>query len=133
MGADPHGFIGKYQAIPSSSEHDATYADIEAMLQALVRHPSTAAKAAPVAVHRYARSGSFDAARDGYKLLQAIPAQEWTPSMIDEVDRAHSENSQLQHGNLVPTGRPIPEAVNELLSDMRPAPLAAPTDDDIPF
>jgi hypothetical protein len=133
MGADPHGFIGKYQAIPSSIDRDTTYTDIEAMLQALVRHPSTAAKAAPVAVHRYARSGSFDGARDGYELLTAIPRHEWTPSMIEEVDRAHTENSQLQHGNLIPSGQPIPEAVNELLDGLRPSPASVPGDDDIPF
>jgi hypothetical protein len=132
MGLDPYGFIGKYQAIPSSRDRDTTYSDIEAMLTALVRNPSTSAKAASIAVHRYARSGSFDAARAGYALLQAIPRQEWTPAMIDEVDRAHGENSQLIHGNLPGRG-PIPDAVTELLQDLRPTPATPDSGEDIPF
>ena len=119
MGVDPYGFIGKYQAIPSSVDPFTTYSDIEAILTALIRNPTTATKAAPIAVHRYARSASFDAARAGYALLQNVPRQEWTPAMNYEVDRAHAENDQLIHANLPGRG-PIPDAVNELLQDLQP-------------
>jgi hypothetical protein len=52
--------------------------------------------------------------------------------MIDEVDQALIDNAQIAYANLA-SGSSVPEAVNELLKELRPAPAAPPVDDDIPF
>jgi hypothetical protein len=136
VGSDPHGFIGKYQAITVDPGGSASaYAVADNVLRALVRSRLTAESIAPAVSRRYAQSWSFDAARAGFDLLTLIPRDAWTPEMIDRVDRAPQDNDQIEHGVLGDgSGRPIPDAANELLVDLRPAPEPpAPGDDDIPF
>ena len=92
---------------------------------------------APATVRRYEKSGSFDGTRSIFPLLEAIPAQAWTPTMIEQTQRAAVENSQVQHAVLIPSGQPVPEAVSELLREVmgEPEPPATPPSaaDDIPF
>lgn len=133
MGADPHGFMGRYQAIPSSIESDISYDDVQGVVRALIGHRTAGSKIAPVVVQRYARSTSFDSARDAYEMVKAIAPHDWTPAMIETVDRAHAENSQVANANIV-SGEPIVDAVNAILEPLRPAePAVFNGDDDIPF
>lgn len=132
MGADPHGFMGRFQAIPSTIAKDNSFDDVHAIVRALVQHPSISAKAAPVAVHRYVRSGTFDSARQAYEIIRAIAPQDWTPAMIEEVDRANAANSQITHANL-DGGGPVVDAVNALLEPLRPKVVPLTGEDDIPF
>jgi hypothetical protein len=94
---------------------------------------------APV-VHRFAATTSFDGARADFPLLQEIPAEFWTRELVQLIERAIEDNSQLQHANLVsPVSRPVPEATRELLAPIRERLSMDVTvetgavDDDIPF
>lgn len=133
VGADPHGFIGKYQALSITDRDAGSVAD--KVLVTLVRSPLTAEAIAPAVVRRYARSGSFDATRSAFEMMQAIPPNAWTPEMIEQTERAASENTQVQHANVDDgTGRAIPAVVSEMLEPLRAEQEPASTvDDDIPF
>jgi hypothetical protein len=132
LGADPHGFIGKYQAItvpqgaiPSSV---ATF-----VFDALATNPLSAKEMAPAIVHRYANSKSFKSTGEAFLLLESIPASAWTEAMIEQAERAASENTQVKNAGL-PDGRKAPAAVEAILKDVRgdSPPLVSPSDDDIP-
>lgn len=133
QGTDPHGFIGKYQAITVPTP---SYAWLVAddVLKAMVRSPLTAEAIAPAIVRRYAKSGSFDMTRAGWAMLKHVPRTAWTPEMLEQVERAPSENSQVEHANESGTLASIPELAADLVRDIRGEPSLAPTgDDDIPF
>ena len=132
VGADPHGFIGKFQALPIPGGVPVSSV-ADRLFDALAKNRSTALAMAPAIVRRYEKSGSFDNTRAAFGLLQAIPRSAWTPTMMEQVERAANENSQVEHANL-PGGRPVPEAAIELLRDIRgePEPRVR-TDGDIPF
>ena len=133
LGADPYGFIGKYQAIkvpegaiPSSV---ATF-----VFDALATNPLSAKEMAPAIVHRYANSGSFKSTKEAFVLLESIPKSVWTEAMIEQAERAANENTQVKNARL-PDGRKAAAAVNAILKDVRGdiPPVVLPSDDDIPF
>jgi hypothetical protein len=133
LGADPHGFIGKYQAI--TVPHGATPASVATLVfDALATNPLTANKMAPAIVHRYANSKSFNGTEQAFVLLESIPTSAWTEAMIEQAERAASENTQVKNACL-PDGRKAPAAVEAILKDVRgdSPPLVSPSDDDIPF
>ena len=129
--ADPHGFIGKYQAL--SIPQGATYSAVADLLYtALAKNSLTAEAMAPVVVRRFEGSHGFDAARAAFALLREIPRLAWSATMIEQVERAVKENDQIYYGNL-PGGRPISEAANELIREVRGEPEVPAKDDDILF
>jgi TIR domain-containing protein len=132
LGVDPHGFIGKYQALNVSDDMTA-WTVAEKVFAALARSRLTMEAMAPAVVRRYTQSGSFDGTRAAFAYLRSIPEPAWTPALIEQVERAAENNTQVKYANL-PGGRPIPEAAEELLRSVRgePAPTP-PADDDIPF
>lgn len=137
LGADPHGFIGKYQAARPATPGTSPYV-ADAIFRALVRHAAIRdAMAAPV-VHRYAASTSFDGARGNFELLREVPEASWTRELVEVAERASTENNQIQHAVvLTPESMAMPKAVEDLLVPVRErlgmnkAPV--PSDDDIPF
>jgi hypothetical protein len=137
IGVDPHGFIGQYQAIsidpaPNSS---SPYEVAHKVFDVLGRNQMTAARMAPAIVRRYASSSSVENTRDVFPLLEAISTSAWTPQMVEEVKRAGTANSQVRDA-ILPGGREVPAAVDELLAGMLGlfTPEAVPAgDDDIPF
>jgi TIR domain len=134
VGADPHGFIGKYQGASLVPKASATGV-ADQLLRALVRNPLTAEHISPAIVRRYVRAGSYDGARSAWELLQVIPKAAWTPDMVEQVERAPAENDQIQNAVLSDgKGTPIPDVAAALLREVRgesePAPVA---DDEIPF
>jgi hypothetical protein len=138
--ADPHGFIGKYQAVTIPAPTNP-YVAAALVFDVLARSPATSEAMAPAIVRRYTNSDSVDNTRTAYVLLETIPDAAWTDSMIEQVDRAANNNSQVRDA-VLPGGRSVPEAAQELLKDIRgdvvteadflPAPMAS-SDDDIPF
>jgi hypothetical protein len=142
MGVDPHGFIAKYQAI-FIPDKTTPYNVADAVFDALARNPRTSGAMAPAITRRYANSNSFDNTRAAFVLLETIPKAAWTDAMVEQVERAANLNSQVGDA-VLPGGRKVPEAAEELLQDIRgdaatdddfapiPAPGAA-VDDDIPF
>jgi hypothetical protein len=144
-GADPHGFISKFQALPGDTSQLASHHLAKGIFEILVASPKTAAKLAPSIAERYSDAHSFDDARANLGRLQEISADHWTAEMIERVEKAGRENNQLRDG--VYYSEKIPALVSrhldELLGDDRarfpavegdpgwvPAP---PSDSDIPF
>jgi hypothetical protein len=117
----------------------------DGLFDILARHPTTAETLMPAIVRRYVNSDSFDNTRAAFVLLETIPRSAWTDAMVEQVERASSLNSQVGDA-VLPGGRKVPDAVRELLSDIRPSAAAAidetdfqpasaglAGDDDIPF
>ncbi len=88
----------------------------------------------PAIIRRYEKSNSFDNTRAAFSLIQDIPAALWSQPMVEQVGRAATENDQVEHAVLA-GGRPIPEALDELISNIEglDEPPASAQDDDIPF
>ena len=94
---------------------------------------------------RYANSISFDDARANWARLQKIEADEWTPEMIEIVEREGVDNRQLREGvatdPVTDAGRSIPELVSDHLdrllnrqpSDFPDFATTGGSEDDIPF
>lgn len=139
LGADPHGFIAKFQAVtPKHPDRPAWIAD--EVFRVLARHAATANAMAAPAVYRYAASTNFNGARANFALLRQIPAEAWTRELVEVAERAGIENTQVANANVLePERMPMPEATAELLAPIRQrlgmnvqrAP--AVSDDDIPF
>ncbi len=130
QGADPHGFIGKYQALPGDTTDRAAYTLARGIFDTLATNEMTKAKMAPAVAHAYANSHSFDDARANLNMLKTIPAAFWTDEMVERVESAGTTNSQLIDGNF--DGRPIPELVTEHLDELLERADQVTVDDDIP-
>jgi hypothetical protein len=145
QGADPHGFISRFQALPGDSSHLAAHKLAEGIFEVLATSEKTGPKLAPAIAQRYAEAHSYDDARANLGRLKEIPKDYWTPEMIELVERAGRENSQLRHGDFYDERIPavVARHLDELLGDDRPRFPAeegepgwvpAPAgDDDIPF
>jgi hypothetical protein len=129
--ADPHGFIGKYQAVATTGASMRIVA--ERLFEALARSPSTANRMAPAIVRRYEKSDTLENTVASFPLMATISKSEWTPAMIEQVERAAIENPMVNRAKL-PGGRRVTDAVAELLRSVRgtTATMTA-ADDDIPF
>lgn len=138
LGADPHGFIAKFQAVTLAPNLHPTQA-ADTMFRGLLQHPRLGDLLARPVVRRFSATGSFDGARANFPLLSRVPAEAWDRDMVELVERAVEENSQLKHAVLLEPirGRPVPEAVEELLQPIRrrlglnDKPEASSGDDDI--
>lgn len=145
---DPHGFFGKYQGAPGAEGPYASWVISDGIFDALVTNAKTKRKMGPAIVKRYATSQSYDGARKNTQYLLEMPKEMWTDEMVDEVERAGPENSQLDNGVWIPANRRIPDVVSEHLDKLlkrKSKPVASHTsdfsdfvpstasDDDIPF
>jgi TIR domain len=127
LGADPHGFIGKYQCMTAREDEDA-YEVAHRLFDLLIQHEKTAERMVPVIAWRiatrYAESHSFDNARENFEQLQAIPKEYWTEELAEIVERAPSENTQVAYAR---TGsEQMPDAASRFLDEMldRPPPVS---------
>lgn len=138
MGADPHGFIGKYQAArPADPGTGPWIAD--AIFRALAGHAAIHEAMAAPTVHRFAATTNFDAARANFALLDEVAVDAWTRDLVELAGRAAEANTQLSEAVIVdPEPKALPEALADLLEPVRrqlgmdDAPADA-GDDDIPF
>lgn len=144
-GADPHGFISKFQALPGDTSQLASHNLAGAIFEVLVASPKTAAKLAPAIAQRYSEARSYDDARANLTRLQQIPADHWTAEMIEKVEKAGRDNGQLEHG--IYYNEQIPAVVSRHLDELlgadrprfpaaegEPGWLPAPSSEsDIPF
>jgi hypothetical protein len=141
LDADPHGFIGKYQA--ATPRHAGAPWVADAILRALARHAGAMYDLAAPIVHRFVASGSFDGARGNFALLEQVPPEAWTRELVEMVERAPSENNQIEHAGVSDgkyAGQRMPDAAAALLAPIRerlgmnarPEPTFV-ADDDIPF
>lgn len=135
--ADPHGFIGKYQAARPSPPGTAPWI-ADAIFRALAHHAAIRDLMAGPVVHRYAGSTNEDGARINFGLLLEIPPEAWTRELVEVAERATDSNEILRDATIIePEAKPIQEAVAEFLAPhrerlgMNVSPPAL--DDDIPF
>lgn len=142
IGADPHGFIAKLQAITIPA-HTTPYAVADSLFDILARHSTTAEALMPAVVRRYVNSDSLENTRAAFVLLETIPRSAWTDAMVEQVERAPRSNSQVGDA-VLPGGRKVPDAARDLLGEVRPEdtsmsnadfqPAHTPGgDEDIPF
>jgi TIR domain len=145
-GADPHGFISRFQALPGDASQFAANNLAAGIFEILITSEKTAAKLAPAIAQRYSGAHSYDDARTNLSRLRKIPKEHWTPGMIELVEKAGRENSQLRHGDFYDEKIPtvVARHLDELLGSDRarfPAvegepgwvPSDAPAESDIPF
>lgn len=143
--ADPHGFFAKYHGAPGGQGLYADWTIANGIFDALVNNSKTKEKMGPAIAHRYCTSRSFDRARENTQLLIDMPREMWTDQMVEEVEAAGPENSQLDQGVWIPTQQRIPDFVSEHLDGLldrksdQPAvessglEVSAASEDDIPF
>jgi len=132
--ADPHGFMGKVQAVTfPHGAHAAQVAD--AILNALIRSPMTAESIAPAIVRRFVQSSDHTPTGVAFEMLRAIPREAWTSDMVAQVEQALS-SGRLLPAPLLPDGTPLSRATRNLLADIAgpsSSQVASTADDDIPF
>lgn len=106
LGADPHGFLGKYQALPGMGIDVKSVA--QNVFDILRKHPATRLKMSPVLVNRFINSNSYAQARERVLLLDEIPtlSKEHAEALRNSVH----ENGQIEHAF------GVPEAISSLLS-----------------
>lgn len=139
QGADPHGFISKYQAVPGDATTLAAHTIARGIFDTLIANPMTNPKMSPALVHSYANSGSFDDARANLQRVMNIPQEHWTDEMVELTEKAGEENSQLYHG--IWNYQRIPVVLTAHLDELLERESAAAaegvpapaSDDDIPF
>jgi hypothetical protein len=130
--ADPHGFFAKYHGAPGDQGPYGHWMIADGIFDALIRNSKTKDKMGPAVVRRYCTSKSFDRARENTQFLIDMHKEMWTDQMVDEVEKAGGENSQLDLGVWTPTQQRIPDFVSEhldgLLDRTSRAPAVDPSD-----
>ena len=138
QGADPHGFISKFQAIPGDATSTAPETIADNIYATLVSHDLTKAKMAIGTVHAYTGSPNVDDARANLARVKEIPKPLWTEDMVTIAERAGQKNPALSEGELFE--RPIPRLLSDHLDELLErattngfSPPSGSSDDDIPF
>lgn len=120
VGIEPHGFLASFQAVKlTGTQRGAAWDAGEDVFDILAKRPETQERMIPCVVRRYSASYSYDNSRAAYELLSTIPQESWTLEMIDEVEKAAVENSQIRDGVLDGGGGPIPKAAARLLAPIK--------------
>jgi hypothetical protein len=141
-GADPHGFVFTKQAfeVGPNDPHAATKIAQEICRLVKGEEPTSIPDPATTAARRYARSRSFDQARQNLQPLLTLKASEWTPQMVELVETARRENNQVSEAYWYEDR--VPDVLIEHLNDLgvarpdQPATESAPpasVEPDIPF
>ena len=118
---DPHGFIGKYQAVNGDDSPYSAWVIAERIVGALWVNSKTRPLMARPATVAYEQSTSFDNARANYSRLRELQADEWTDEMVEMVEAAKRENRQVEEAvSMEPAtyGKPIPELLSSHLDKL---------------
>jgi len=121
VGIEPHGFLASFQAVKLTGTQDrgAAWKAGEEVFDILAKRPETQERIVPCVVRRYSASYSYDNSRAAYELLRTIPQESWTLELVEEVEQAATENSQIRDGVLDGGGGPIPKATAKLLATIK--------------
>lgn len=98
VGADPHGFMGKYQGVQATGLDDATLS--ERIFEALVAHTTSSARMVEALVERTINSQSYADAKRNTTLLERVPRL--TSLQITRLMQALQENGELKDAFGVP-------------------------------
>ncbi|MEJ7787032.1 MAG: toll/interleukin-1 receptor domain-containing protein [Solirubrobacteraceae bacterium] len=118
LGAAPHGFLGKYQALtPQVGGSGRTLAP--ALLEVLARHTLTSFKMAQPITVCYSRSNSHYSARKALRLLQHIPYENWTAALVQSVQDAAATNQNIREAMVLPDAdHTVAEAATDYLASL---------------
>lgn len=97
-GADPHGFLGKYQGLQSAGVDIHTVG--EKVCEILTQNPFSSQRMAEALVERLVSSSSYDAAKRNMTLLERAPRL--NASQVARVVRSIDENNQVGNAFGVP-------------------------------
>jgi hypothetical protein len=101
-GDTPYGFMGKYQALPGANKFAPRLAEDVAVI--LAKHELTDARynearsiAIPLrAVEAIENANTYDEARAAFKLFKSVPEDDLTDALLDRIEKACKQNSQLK-------------------------------------
>jgi hypothetical protein len=113
----PHGFLSEFQGVKLNSYTHASTAAAN-VFKILATRPETSDRMVPSVVRRYAQSIGYDMTREAFTLLTRIPKDAWTAEMVNEVEKAATDNSQVKDANLR-SGTPVPDAAQKLLAPIK--------------
>lgn len=138
-GEHPYGFVSKWQGLPGEDDREGAAPRLGMRIyETLVEHEKSKAKMATAAVNRYLNSTSFENARNNTSRLLGIPKELWTDEMVEQVEKAGKENSQVANA-FWRAGR-VPGAVKSHLDELlgrdvqsKEVSAAAGGENDIPF
>ena len=91
-GADPHGFLGKYQGLQAAGVD--TRAVAAKIVEILIQNPLSAQRMAEALVDRLVSSWSYDTSKRTMTLLEGVPRL--NASQVARLVRAIEENSQVR-------------------------------------
>jgi hypothetical protein len=99
-GADPYGFIGRYQAVSFNREREDAYLLATRLFKLLADHARTKGRMIDPIIERFAKSGSFDGTRAAWPALKAIPPEAWTKERVARIRHATRDNNQIWAANI---------------------------------
>lgn len=110
---NPHGFAGKFQALPASSLNPIQVGT--AVLDWALDQPTLQAKMAEGLSLAFAESGSYDRTRSLIPRLEKIPT--WTDEQLSRVEQAAKSNSQVREAGY--DYQPVPSWVANFVGSRR--------------
>jgi TIR domain len=127
-GTNPHGFIGKYQRMNARTTEEVGGV-ASRLFSLLASNDRTRDKMILPIAMRYARSYSFDDARENFDRLKTISKENWTPELGEIIEDAPANNGQVREAG-TNDGDAMPEAATKFVDEMldrRPEPEDSPT------
>ncbi len=91
-GADPHGFVSRFQSFNGKGKQQIQIA--QELFDAAIRHKELQTKMADVLIELFVNSGSFAAAKARVENLEKITV--WDPSYSKRLTKAVEDNSQIK-------------------------------------
>jgi hypothetical protein len=114
VGADPHGFVGKWQAIQGQGLDPHRLA--KRVVEIVQAHPLSRQRYAEAMIERFCNAGSYDDARKTYRTITNIPKELWTPELAQQVRAAITTNGELINGLVGNTT--VAMAANDFLTNL---------------
>lgn len=105
-GADPHGFVSRFQAFNGNGKSPFQIA--QDLFEASIDHKKLQGKMADIVIDLFVNSGSFAAAKERANYVDRLKI--WEKSYSDRIEKALKQNDQI-YGSWG-----VPEQVSKLLS-----------------
>lgn len=99
-GIDPYGLFGKYQAYTITDKPYTTIAS--EITNILIKHPLSSARMAPVIISLFENSSTWDSAKSIMSKIELIPHLSLAPDLLARIEKATTENYQIQRAFGVP-------------------------------
>lgn len=115
IGADPKGFVSRFQAFTGAGKKPEAIAS--EIFEAALAHKMLQARMAEIAVTRFVESGHFHVAKARIAVLEKL--KYWDPSFSKRIKKAAAENYEIEHAF------GVPERVNSLIAKWKKLSAAA--------